>query len=98
MENKKYISRKKEVIFTELDEDEAVLLSLENKIYYSLNETGMAIWRLINGKRTIEDISAMVAGEFSVAAERINKPVLEFIKTLEKEKLIILSESAKESN
>lgn len=95
MESRKYITRKKEVIFTELDEDEAVLLSLENKIYYSLNETGMAIWKLINGKRTIGDILSIMAGEFSVAAERINKPVSDFIKALEAEKLIVLSESVR---
>ncbi len=95
MESKKYISHNKEVIFTELEGDEGVLLSLESKIYYSLNETGMVAWKLLNGKRTIGDILDILAEEFSATIERINKPILGFIKALESEKLIIFSEAAK---
>ena len=34
-----------EVVDTELDEGEVVLLHLESKMYYSLNPTGQRIWQ-----------------------------------------------------
>lgn len=93
---KYYIAKNKEVIFTALDEDEGVLLSLDTKCYYSLNSTGLFIWRLLNGRRTIEDILAIMIKDFSVAREKINNCVLKFIKSLEAEKLVTLSKTAKD--
>jgi len=36
--------------------DRAVLLDLKNSCYYSLNDTGAAIWQLLDGVRDLERV------------------------------------------
>ena len=35
------------VIYTKLDDAEAVLLDVQTQMYYSVNETGLIIWELL---------------------------------------------------
>ncbi len=46
----------KDIIITELDDNEAVLLDLKSKRYYSLNETGLLIYKGIQASLTLEKI------------------------------------------
>lgn len=48
------------VVYTEFDGNEAVLVDLNTKRYYTLNETAMLVWRgLENGKSTAEIVQEM---------------------------------------
>ena len=44
----------KNIIITELDDNEAVLLDLKSERYYSLNETGLLIYKGIEVSLTLE--------------------------------------------
>ncbi|MCL4479329.1 MAG: PqqD family protein [Deltaproteobacteria bacterium] len=44
----------KDIIITELDDNEAVLLDLKSERYYSLNETGLLIYKGIEVSLTLE--------------------------------------------
>jgi hypothetical protein len=46
-----------EVVDTELDGGEVVLLYLESKTYYSLNLTGMWIWQGLKQRLSLSEIS-----------------------------------------
>jgi len=45
---------------------------------YTLNETGQAIWQRLDGKRTLQEVAALLAGEFQAAPEELEKDVLGF--------------------
>lgn len=48
------------VVYTEFDGNEAVLVDLNTKRYYTLNETGMLVWRCLeSGKSTSEIVQEM---------------------------------------
>jgi hypothetical protein len=76
------------VVCTELD-DGAVLLNLDTKYYYSLNETGLRIWQIMEELHSPAEISGRLANEYKVDAERAKASVFNLIKQLEKEGLII---------
>ncbi|MFO8057275.1 MAG: PqqD family protein [bacterium] len=43
----KKLKGREDVVFTDLDDGSAVLLHLESKYYYSLNDTGSFLWKLM---------------------------------------------------
>ena len=77
-----------QVVSTELDPTEAVLLHLENHNYYTLNETGWFVWKLIEQELDIREIANKIREEFDVEAERAEQCVLELIEQLHQENLV----------
>jgi coenzyme PQQ synthesis protein D (PqqD) len=76
------------VVCTELD-DGAVLLNLVSKYYYSLNQTGLRIWQIIEEFQSPLEIAKSLADEYEIDAERTRESVVRLIEKLEKEGLII---------
>jgi Coenzyme PQQ synthesis protein D (PqqD) len=76
------------VVCTELD-DGAVLLNLDNKYYYSLNETGLKIWQIIEEFQSPSEIAKRLANEYEIDTERVEANVVRLVEELEKEQLII---------
>lgn len=62
---------------------------IENGIV--LNETATFIWKLCDGKRTLNQIILEIMKEYDVSKEKAKKDVLEWVKTLLKEKTIELN-------
>ena len=49
---------------------------------YTLNETGQAIWQKLDGKRTLKDVAASLAGEFNAPLPELENDVLGFASEL----------------
>ena len=77
-----------EVVVTELDGKEAVLLHLGTKMYFTLNETGLRIWQMLSNGLTPEEINERFLTEFDVSPERAKEGVLHLIHELIQEKLV----------
>ena len=78
-----------EVVITELEEDkEAVLLHLRTKAYFTLNETGLRIWQMMNSDITLREIGERLRNEFDVSPEKAGKSILNLIRELVHEKLV----------
>jgi hypothetical protein len=77
-----------DVVVTELENKEAVLLHLGTKMYYSLNETGLRMWQILGSNLTIEEISERLQGEFDVTPEKAKESVINLINELITEKLV----------
>jgi hypothetical protein len=45
---------------------------------YTLNETGKAVWKKLDGQRSLENVSAELTDEFSSPSEEIKADVLGF--------------------
>ena len=50
---------------------------------YTLNETGAAIWELLDGQRPLAEIRDALVTEFDVSPEQAEADVLEYIEMLE---------------
>lgn len=77
-----------EVVVTELDGKEAVLLHLDTKMYFTLNETGLRIWQMLSSGLTAGEISEIIQNEFDVLPEKARESVLNLIHELIREKLV----------
>lgn len=77
------------VVCTELD-DGAVLLNLDTKYYFDLNETGLRIWQIMEEVRGEPmAIAEKLANEYDIDPEKAGASVLRLLAELEKEELII---------
>jgi hypothetical protein len=78
-----------EVVDTDLDEGEMVLLHLESKMYYSLNPTGERIWQGLKDGLSLGEISRRLQEEFDVEADAADKSVLDLVNELCEQKLVL---------
>ncbi len=67
---------------------EAVLLNLKSGVYYSLNETGTEIWRLLGDICVIEDIIEVLQNDYDCCAHDVESQVQELLDDLCAENLI----------
>ena len=76
-----------DVAYAALD-DGVVVLNLETKRYYSLNETGAAIWKHIGDGLTAGDIVSQLVATFDVELEAARAAFERLVRELEEERLL----------
>src|SRR5882757_966850 len=76
------------VLFTDLDGLEGVLVDLNTKKYYQLNETASLIWRGLEKKMTIGKISAEMTELYDVSLERATSSIKAAIRDFEAQRLL----------
>ena len=77
-----------EVVVTELDGDEAVLLHLDTKQYFSLNATGYFIWKQLGSERRLGDVAEALCTHYDVSPEQAETSVLTLVEQLYNEHLV----------
>jgi hypothetical protein len=78
-----------DVVDTELDGEETVVLHLESKQYYSLNPTGTRIWQGLKRGLNLSDISEQLQKEFAVDTFRAESSVLMLVEELAQQRLVV---------
>lgn len=78
----------KKRIFWKDFEDETVLVNIEKGLYYSLDKSAKRIWGMIIEKADKENIIERVIDEYDVKENVAKADVGNFLRMLEKEKLI----------
>ena len=78
----------KDIVFTDFEGGEGILVDLNTKQYYRLNETGALIWRGLEKGRTVEDIVTEMQTLYEVTPERALASVDRLLLTLESNKLV----------
>jgi len=64
------IKQHEKCLLTELADGTGVLLHLETKFYFTLNATGVAVWKAVGaGARTELDVAQRLCEEFEVDPE-----------------------------
>jgi len=66
-----------EAISRESDDELIVVLPGRGK-YMVLNGTGLRVFRLLDGNRSLEDIAAALSEQYAVPLERVQQDVLAF--------------------
>jgi hypothetical protein len=76
------------LVFTQLDDTEAVLLHLDTKRYYTLNETGTRIWELLQQSRSAQEIALALQDTYALTDEEALPLLLAFVDELQQEGLV----------
>jgi hypothetical protein len=71
----------KHFVETELD-GEAVIMNVDNGRFHALRDTGLAIWRLIDGNRSVAAIQAELLKTYEVDEERCRAECERFFASL----------------
>ncbi|MFA5319587.1 MAG: PqqD family protein [Candidatus Omnitrophota bacterium] len=61
----------------------------EDFAIFSLNPTGLAVWKNIDGKRTLAGVIKKAAAEFDADEKKVEKDVLKFVETLLERKMLV---------
>ncbi len=77
------------MVFTEFEDGAGVLLNLESKFYYSLNETGLFLWKRIDGRSGEERLARMVETSYDVSHPKALENVRRFLRRLASLQLIV---------
>jgi hypothetical protein len=69
--------------------DEVILVPIHKKagtidLIYTMNQVGGRIWELIDGERSIEDITDLIVEEFAVETENAAADLIAFLRELER--------------
>jgi len=87
------VNPKPSVVFTDLEDGNAVLLDLDSKFYYSLNGSGCFMWKVFENESSVDlgKLVDMLMEEYDVEEEQAELDVEEFISSLAQEGLVSLS-------
>ena len=76
------------VVFTEFDAGEGILVDLNTKKYFQLNETGTIVWRGLEKKQTLEEIVGQITAAYDVTPEHAAESVRKLLDNLRSFKLV----------
>lgn len=76
------------VVYTEFDGREAVLVDLNTKRYYTLNETAMLVWRGLERGQTKDEIANQICERYDVSAEHAAMSIERLLTSLAAHRLL----------
>jgi coenzyme PQQ biosynthesis protein PqqD len=65
-----------------------ILLNLKTGDYFELDETALAIWKLLDGKTSLTTLASKLAKTYSAERGAVERDVVSFVSELRKRKLI----------
>ena len=77
-----------DIVATDFDGKDAVVLNLATKKYYTLNETATAIWSGIEEKKAVSHLVDLLVERFEVSAEKARASVIETLLRLQAQDLV----------
>jgi hypothetical protein len=78
----------KHVVVTDFDGGEGILVDLNTKRYYQLNETAMVVWRGLERGKTTREIAADITSKYEVALEKAVLSVERIVDNFQTYKLV----------
>jgi hypothetical protein len=78
-----------DVICTEFDGGEAVLVDLRSKRYYELNETALVIWHGLEKGLGLDDIVSKVVADYEVTPLAARQSIERLISRLQSYRLVM---------
>ena len=79
-------------VISETLDGETIIINLETGTYYSMNETASLVWNDLQSGYSIQKIEEHMGVLFEIQDKNIKQSILDFIKILEADNLIIGSE------
>ena len=82
------LSPHKDVVYTDFQGTGGILVDLNTKQYYQLNETGSLIWRGLETGSSIDAIVDELKATYEVSSEHARASVEKLLRNLEAKKLV----------
>lgn len=81
-----------DAVWKATNDDQGVILNLSNGEYYSLNSVAKEIWEFISIRKdaSLAEIEAEICNKFDVKESVAHSDIVELLKRLKAEKLIII--------
>ncbi|MCX5840939.1 MAG: PqqD family protein [Deltaproteobacteria bacterium] len=71
------------IILAEVD-GEGMIIDVEKSASYFLNETALLIFRMVNERKTVDDMKAVLLEQYDVDEGAVEKDIRDFLVRLEK--------------
>lgn len=78
-----------ETVISECFDNEVIIIHLQSGAYYSLDESAVIVWKLLQAGCGVAQIAEHVALTYVVSLEEVMPPVEQFIQKLAEEMLIL---------
>ena len=78
----------KDIVYTDFDGGEGMIVDLTTKQYYRLNETAALIWRGLEGRKEIDQIIEEMQSKYEVSREHAAASIERLISKLRTSKLV----------
>src|SRR3954453_5350846 len=78
----------KHVVATDFDGGEGILVDLNTKKYYQLNETAMVVWKGLEKGKTMPEIVADITSAYEVPADQASSSVQRIVDNFQTYKLL----------
>jgi hypothetical protein len=78
----------KHVVVTDFDGGEGILVDLNTKKYFKLNETAMLVWRGLEQGKTVNQIVDDVTSNYEVTADKASQSVQRVVENFQTYKLL----------
>ena len=78
----------KHVVVTDFDGGEGILVDLNTKKYYQLNETAMVVWKGLEKGKTMTEIVADITATYEVAPDKATLSVQRIVDNFQSYKLV----------
>jgi len=82
------LSPGKHVVVTDFDGGEGILVDLNTKKYYQLNETAMVVWKGLEKGKTLSEIVADITSSYEVGPEQATLSVQRIVDNFQSYKLV----------
>ena len=88
------VPRRKDTLTHEVtDTDEVVIYDSNGPQLLVLNDTAAGVWLMIDGTRSVDDISAEILNHVEVERATVTRDVIAFLGQLEQRELIVWQEA-----
>jgi hypothetical protein len=78
----------KHVVATDFDGGEGILVDLNTKKYYQLNETAMLVWRGLESGKSTQEIAVDITSSYEVELDRATLSVERIVDNFQTYKLL----------
>ena len=78
----------KHVVATDFDGGEGILVDLNTKKYYQLNETAMVVWKGLEKGKTMSEIVVDITSSYEVTTDKATSSVQQIVHNFQTYKLL----------
>ena len=78
----------KHVVVTDFDGGEGILVDLNTKKYFQLNETAMVVWKGLEQGKTVSEIAGDITSKYEVALDNATRSVERIVDNFQTYKLV----------
>jgi hypothetical protein len=78
----------KHIVVTDFDGGEGILVDLNTKKYFQLNETAMVVWKGLEQGKTVGEIASDITSKYEVALDNATRSVERILDNFQSYKLL----------